>query len=71
MNTAGHSADLAAKIGTDAGQISRYENGRMSPSADAVVRLAEILDVSTDYLPHRQQPPPTPPRSGKRPRRTH
>ena len=43
-------ADLAAKIGTDAGQISRYENGRMSPSAEAVVRLAEILDVSTDYL---------------------
>src|SRR5215471_15213001 len=33
-------ADLAAKIGTDAGQISRYENGRMSPSAEAVVRLA-------------------------------
>lgn len=43
-------ADLATKIGTDAGQISRYENGRMSPSAEALVRLAEILDVTTDYL---------------------
>ena len=43
-------ADLAAKIGTDPGQISRYENGRMTPSAEAVVRLAEILDVTTDYL---------------------
>jgi transcriptional regulator with XRE-family HTH domain len=43
-------ADLAAKIGTDPGQISRYENGRMTPSAEAVVRLAEILDVATDYL---------------------
>ncbi len=43
-------ADLAAKIGTDPGQISRYENGKMTPSPEAVVRLAEILDVTTDYL---------------------
>lgn len=43
-------ADLAAKIGTDPGQISRYENGKMTPSAEAVVRLAEVLDVTTDYL---------------------
>jgi transcriptional regulator with XRE-family HTH domain len=43
-------ADLAAKVGTDPGQISRYENGKMTPSAEAVVRLAEILDVTTDYL---------------------
>lgn len=43
-------ADLAAKIGTDPGQISRYENGKMTPSAEAVVRLAQILDVTTDYL---------------------
>jgi transcriptional regulator with XRE-family HTH domain len=42
--------DLAAKVGADAGQISRYENGHISPSADAVVRLAEALDVSCDYL---------------------
>jgi transcriptional regulator with XRE-family HTH domain len=43
-------ADLAAKVGTDPGQISRYENGRMTPSAEAVARLAEVLDVSCDYL---------------------
>jgi transcriptional regulator with XRE-family HTH domain len=43
-------ADLAAKIGADAGQISRYENGRITPSADALVRLAEVFDVTTDYL---------------------
>jgi transcriptional regulator with XRE-family HTH domain len=42
--------DLAAKIGADPGQISRYENGHISPSADAIVRLAEALDVSCDYL---------------------
>jgi transcriptional regulator with XRE-family HTH domain len=43
-------ADLAAKVGADAGQISRYENGRMTPSAEAVVKLAEALDIATDYL---------------------
>jgi transcriptional regulator with XRE-family HTH domain len=43
-------ADLAAKVGTDPGQISRYENGRMAPSAEAVARLADVLDVSCDYL---------------------
>lgn len=42
--------DLAAKISADAAQISRYENGHMAPSADAVVRLAQALDVSCDYL---------------------
>lgn len=42
--------ELAAKINADAGQISRYENGHIAPSADAIVRLAEALDVSCDYL---------------------
>lgn len=43
-------ADLASRIGGDAGQISRYENGRITPSADVIVRLAEVFDVTTDYL---------------------
>lgn len=29
---------------------SRYANGKITPSVDAVVRLAEIFDVSCDYL---------------------
>jgi len=43
-------ADLATKIGGDADQISRYEHGRITPSADVIVRLAEVFDVTTDYL---------------------
>ncbi len=43
-------ADLAGRIGADAAQISRYENGRITPSADVIVRLAETFDVSCDYL---------------------
>lgn len=31
-------------------QISRYENGKITPSIDAVVSLTDIFDVSTDYL---------------------
>lgn len=42
--------ELATKIGADAAQISRYEHAKTSPSADAVVRLAEVFDVSCDYL---------------------
>ena len=44
-------AELAERIGgSDARQISRYEHGRITPSLDAAVRLAEALDVSLDYL---------------------
>lgn len=43
-------ADLAAKLGADTGQISRYETAKMTPGADVVVKLAEALDVSCDHL---------------------
>lgn len=43
-------ADLASRVGGDAGQISRYENGKISPSVDVVVKLAEAFDIATDYL---------------------
>jgi transcriptional regulator with XRE-family HTH domain len=42
--------DLAEQIAADPAQISRYENGRITPSADAIVRLAQAFDVSCDYL---------------------
>lgn len=42
--------ELAERIGSDARQISRYENGRITPSAEAIVKIAQAFDVSTDYL---------------------
>ena len=42
--------ELAEHVGGDARQISRYENGRITPSLDAIVRIAEVLNVSIDYL---------------------
>ena len=44
-------AELAEKAGAgDARQISRYENGRITPSLDAIIHIAQALDVSIDYL---------------------
>jgi transcriptional regulator with XRE-family HTH domain len=43
-------AELAQHIGVDAGRVSRYESGRITPSADALVRLAESLNISIDHL---------------------
>ena len=43
-------SDLAKNIGSDARQISRYENGRVTPSIDAIVKIAIAFDVTIDYL---------------------
>lgn len=43
-------ADLADKIGSDARQVSRYENGRVAPSLDVLAKIADTLDISLDYL---------------------
>lgn len=44
-------AELAERAGAgDARQISRYENGRITPSLDAIAHIAQALDVSIDYL---------------------
>ena len=42
--------ELAAQVGSDARGISRYETGRITPSLDAVLRIAETFNVSLDYL---------------------
>ncbi len=42
--------ELAEQIGADARQISRYENGHITPSVEVLVKLAEVFDVSVDYL---------------------
>ncbi len=41
---------LAERVGGDARQISRYENGHIAPSAEVLVKLAVALDTSTDYI---------------------
>jgi transcriptional regulator with XRE-family HTH domain len=43
-------AELAERIGSDGRQVSRYENGRITPSLEALVRIAETFNVTVDYL---------------------
>ena len=41
---------LAKKIGADVRQISLYENNKIVPSTQVLVRLSEALGVTLDYL---------------------
>ena len=62
--------DLADRLGVSRQAISRWETGAVQPLADSVKSLAQVFQVSTDYLlnddldtptpPHSPQPTPTP-----------
>jgi transcriptional regulator with XRE-family HTH domain len=43
-------AALAKAIGTSGDIIGRYERGIMTPSIDVVIKLADVLEVSIDFL---------------------
>ncbi len=36
--------------GLNKGTLSKYENGKQTPLSDSLANLADILDVSADYL---------------------
>lgn len=42
--------DLAAALNTKAPVIGRYERGEMKPSIEAATKLAQLLEVSLDWL---------------------
>lgn len=42
--------EIAAKTRISAGNISHYRNGKVKPSFDAIIDLANLFQVSTDYL---------------------
>ena len=42
--------ELATQVGSDARGISRYENGKITPGLDTLIRIAETFNVSLDYL---------------------
>jgi len=51
---------LAKLIDLNMRQIVRYEAGEADPSSDVVTRMADVFNVSTDYLLGRTDDP-TPP----------
>lgn len=42
--------ELAAQLGFGAAQMNRYENGKADPSLDGITRIANALQVTTDWL---------------------
>jgi transcriptional regulator with XRE-family HTH domain len=42
--------DLAKQAGLTIPYMSQIENDHVNPRADVVVRLAQVLNVSTDFL---------------------
>lgn len=49
--------DVADGIGMKADSYRNYERGRLQPSIDTVVKLANFFDVTTDYLLGREPAP--------------
>ena len=43
-------AELGEKLGVHQKQVSAYERGVNVPSTEVLIRLAEVLSVSLDYL---------------------
>lgn len=43
-------AKLAMLTGITQGQVSRYEGGKSSPTAESIISMAHILGTSTDWL---------------------
>ena len=41
---------LAEKIGVSNGMISFWENGIHEPTVSNIIKLANVLEVSSDYL---------------------
>lgn len=42
--------EVAKKIGTRSPVIGRYERDEMKPSIEVAAKIAELLDISLDYL---------------------
>ena len=49
--------DLAEQVGVTKSLVSKYENAVTTPSLDAIIAIADCLDVSIDYLVGRTDDP--------------
>jgi transcriptional regulator with XRE-family HTH domain len=52
--------ELADRIGVRQAQLNKYEGGSNAPSLEKLVELAEVLEVSADYLLAGDQSAPRP-----------
>ena len=49
-------SDLAARLNVQQGTISNWETGKTEPDLDSLSKMAEIFDVSADYILGRSSP---------------
>ena len=42
--------DISEKTGLSQSSISMYASGKRKPASDAIIKIANYFDVSTDYL---------------------
>ena len=42
--------ELADKVGTNRVNVTRWETGRTEPNFETLIKLADLLDVSLDWL---------------------
>ncbi|MCP3942982.1 MAG: helix-turn-helix transcriptional regulator [Chloroflexi bacterium] len=42
--------ELAERAGLNSKLISKYETGRLNPKLENITKIAEALDISTDYF---------------------
>ena len=61
--------DLADQLGVSRQAISRWETGAVQPLADSVKSLAQVFQVSTDYLLSDDLDDPTPPQPAPTPQK--
>ena len=52
-------ADFACRLGVTGASVSAYENGTRLPSYDILIRIANILGVSTDSVSYTHLTLPT------------
>lgn len=48
--------ELGRLVGVSEGAISHYETGRREPDPEMIKRIADVFDVTTDYLIGRDSP---------------
>lgn len=49
---------LACRLEMNPSAVHKWEQGRATPSMETLIRLAKVLDVSTDYLCGMPSPEP-------------
>lgn len=51
------SKDLSHNVGVSSGNISDWKSGRSKPNIDTIIKIADYLDCSIDYLLGRMDNP--------------